>query len=258
VLEANGAIVEIDIRQAKRGSVVYQPNPVYRVLNLSARAHGRSPFACATVHLDERASFHAWLVQPVDARRHAWAWLPGRSYYTGCAFDDSRSIVYVASTTGEVYRVPVGGTSVDRFASISGVNELGPLAFNGMRRLLVVADAKSRTLYTLNVDTKAVSRLTRLRSGDIRALAFTPQGDRLYIADSDDETIWTIDLKSTLAVRAFADLPEFREPTGVAVDPAGRVWVAERRLRKVLQLSADGRKVERSVDWAPSSISAAK
>ena len=257
VLEANGAIVEIDIKQAKKGRVVYQPNPVYQVMDISARLQGRTPFACATVHLDERASFHAWLVQPVDVRKHAWAWLPGRSYYTGCAFDESKSAVYVASTTGEVFRVPIGDTRVDRFATIAGVSAIGPLAFNAPRRLLVLADTKSRTLYALNVDTKSVTKLTKLRSGDIRALALTPQGDRLYVADSDDETIWTIDLKAPSMVKVFSAPPEFREPTGVAVDPAGRVWVAERRLRKVVQLSADGRTIERSVDWGASDAGSA-
>ena len=36
---------------------------------------------------------------------------------------------------------------------------------------------------------------------------------------------------------------------GVAVDPAGRVWLADRRSREIIQLSSDGKIADRIVKW---------
>ena len=252
VLDAAGAIVELDTNHGTKGAVIYQAPPLYQAVNAAAASTGRAPTACISLYTQRRGAFNSWLLQVTDPRKPIWSWLPGRGYYGGCVLDEVKQRAYIASvSTGDVYALHLGvDVAAVRLVTLPNVEEVGPVAFSSKRRLLVVAETDDGTLFQLNVDTPKPTVLARITKGDIRAIAFDPTGDRLYAADSDTETIWIVEVRTPGAPpRRFSELSQFREPTGVAVDHRGRVWVADRRGRQVLRLAADGRKAEHTIDW---------
>ena len=253
VLQADGAVVDVDLVGSKRLDVLYRLPRGYTGFDVAARKRGAVPRVCVSAYVERNDTLTSWLVQPIDSGRQVWSWLPARGFYGGCAIDEAAMIAYVGSArSGEIYRVPLGQNKVEFVASVGPIRnlDLGPIAFNKATGRLVIADVESGRLYLINRRAPGAVEFARIVKGEVRALAFDPSGNLLYAADSDTETIWVIDSRSRVArPRRFSEIEEFREPVGVAVDPNGRVWVADRRLRRILRLSPDGASADVSIDW---------
>jgi hypothetical protein len=250
VLEEAGAVVELDLTRGARLGVLYRVPPAYRAVDMTVRARGASPTACVSVYQSGGSQINAWLVQPGTSGSSTWAWLPGHRYYGGCAIDEANQIaVTVGMETGEVYAVQLGGIGWKLRGTATPARSLKLLAVAVHSNCrMALGDSDSGRLFMTAAD-GAIREVGRV-DGEVRALAFNQAGDRLFVADSDKETIWMVPLRGNpplMPVR-YTQV-DFREPSGVAVDPQDRVWVSDRRARTVVRLSPDGRTADMTVRW---------
>jgi sugar lactone lactonase YvrE len=77
--------------------------------------------------------------------------------------------------------------------------------------------------------------------GEPRALAFDDKSQTLYIADAARRQIWAVAAdgkkpKLTSVSRAIS----LKEPSGLTLDGAGRIWVSDERIGAVFLLSSTG------------------
>jgi L-arabinonolactonase len=74
--------------------------------------------------------------------------------------------------------------------------------------------------------------------------AFSPAGDRMYVADSSTDTIWALDYDtsdgSVANRRTFATLMEGDCPDGATVDSEGGYWIALFNAGQIVRFTPDG------------------
>lgn len=89
------------------------------------------------------------------------------------------------------------------------------------------SDARERVpgeLYRIDLDGSAIELY-----GDVKltnGIGFSPDGSRLYHADSIPGTVWVSDVEGDSVTNRRAFVGERRGPDGLAVDVEGGVWVA--------------------------------
>ncbi|WP_353827689.1 SMP-30/gluconolactonase/LRE family protein [Agromyces sp. SYSU T0242] len=103
-------------------------------------------------------------------------------------------------------------------------------------------------------------RVERVR-GDLRlpnGIGFSPDGNRVYLVDTLDARIWTLDPADPAGeAEVFADLDPASVPDGLAVDADGRVWVACAGEGALRSFTPDGRPADRLPTPVPTVTSCA-
>ena len=104
------------------------------------------------------------------------------------------------------------------------------------------AEAFSASLYCMDRDGEVHVREHGI--GIANGLCWSPDGSRMYFADSARGTIFAYDFDiasgAISARREFARLPEGAEPDGACVDAQGCMWSAHWGAGKVVRYSKDG------------------
>jgi len=106
------------------------------------------------------------------------------------------------------------------------------------------------------VDTRGKTHLVDGGFAFPNGIVLTPDGRRLYVAESQHNRVWVYDVVGPGRVegrRLFADLPRLdaaagqidNQPDGMCLDAAGRLYVAHYGMRQVQVLDADGTLVAR-------------
>lgn len=175
-----------------------------------------------------------------------WFLPPGKGSCTGVAIDAQSSVAYVVSPqTAEILRFALrkSRTSAKPLAKISEEGALGPIVLDGKRRRLLVADAALGALYAVDIDTGRSVRLVK-NVGEPSALILDTKTDELFVADASGRRMWSIALAGKdLKPQVFAQLKEFREPTGLVLSGDGTLWVGDVDKGRLFQLSREGKLV---------------
>ena len=115
--------------------------------------------------------------------------------------------------------------------------------------LEVDSDRADACLYSIETGGKARRHLQNLKITN--GLCFSPDGSKLYVADSPTRQIDVYDLQEPDGIlgerRAFAHTPEGAYPDGAAVDVDGCIWSAHWGAGCVVRYTPDG-KVDRTLE----------
>jgi DNA-binding beta-propeller fold protein YncE len=166
-----------------------------------------------------------------------------RSSIAGIAIDTSQQIAYLADpVTGEISSLALNGSRGDFtfVLEVAGITRVGPLAVDGERRRLFVADIGVGSIYAVDLASRK-SHLLASGLGEPAALAYDSDQQVLYIADPARHKVWLLDTKPQKArLTTFSSAPELQEPRGIALDAHKQVWAADHRAIAVFKLSSDG------------------
>jgi len=251
VLLTNGQVVSFDAATGAIGRRLFQVPLTHQALEAVAWEHRGAPLLCLPVYRRGGNTRESWLLQR-SAEKEIWTWLPSRGLYVGVGVDAARGVAYVANaTTYEVFAVDLDrpGAEPRYVASIRGASQLGAAAFDPVGRELFVADADLPHVYGLSVDTGVVREAASLDGAELRALAVGVTGRQLLMADAGHEAVWALPLAAEGGVTRFSGITQLKDPTGIAVDSGGRVWVADAGTSSVFRLRADGTAADITTRW---------
>lgn len=124
----------------------------------------------------------------------------------------------------------------------SGTFQLGPLALTSSARLAFAADEATGALYAIDTTSGRVRPI--LAPGHLkRPTALTVADDRLFVADAEADTLWSI-----RCIAGHCQEPErfgpqhlLQDPVAVTADTAGDVWVIDRGRKTLFRVHRDGR-----------------
>jgi hypothetical protein len=168
----------------------------------------------------------------VDVGTGNWAELgSARGASAGVAYDSMTNSAFFSSPADQtIYRLQV--LSGDRrpaqgWTSIYGGSvSLGPVAVDARRRRLLVSDAFSGVLYSVDLETRRQSRFAE-GFGVINSLSVDEPREILYVADSGRRSLWSLSLRDVAPKPLlFVRDASFQGLTGVAADAEGQVWVS--------------------------------
>jgi hypothetical protein len=241
VLQSNGEVVSFDLRQSGNIVHVFKIHPSDIAADLTAVELENTSLLCLTVMRRVRNQYQAWAVQ-VSNGRSVWSWLPRSGFYGGVSVDPHAKMFYVVnSDTGEIFRVPFNRNEAHYVGSVPSFGRPGPVALESDSRGLLVGDAQTGDLYRLDLHTRRVTTSDVLVGADIRAVASDRAGEFVYVADSGRETVWRLSRKDKgFAAAVFTKPNAVREPSGLAIDPAGYIWVTDARAKRLVRFGPDG------------------
>ena len=252
VLESGGAISMATALEGQFSRELYRVSPPFQVTDVAAAVTATGPTAWFVVNRQLGNHFQSWVIRVAATQRERWTMLPQNGIFGGVAADGRAGALYVSnSDTNEVFMVPMDESKPIRYvATILSESRIAALATDWRQQRLLIGDGKG-VIYALQLGTGKSSPLARCPRTEIRGLAVDADGKRLYVADSDGDRVWAVNLgggKDTPCT-AFAKPEEFREPTGIAVDSQAGVWVADKRAKKLFRIAIDRKEPLRSVDW---------
>ena len=163
----------------------------------------------------------------------------------GLDIDPGQHRIYFAnSQAGEVFSIDVdqGEPSISRVGFIRGAKSLGPLAVDAGKNKLYTADVLSGTVFSLDLETRE-SRALSHDFGEPQALALSPDGEELYIADGLKHVVWKLPLPGGGSPVPFSG-QNLGRPIGVAIGTNGHLWVADAGAREVIDLAPSAAQTE--------------
>ncbi len=216
-------------------------------------AYNPTEIACATIQGRTTALVTASvlknvLVLGVDVGSGRWAELgSARGASAGVAYDSKTNSAFFSSPVDQsIYRLEISpaekGAQVksgsrkpaEAWVSIYGGSvSLGPVAVDTRRRRLLVSDAFSGVLYSVDLETRRQSRFAE-SFGVINSLSVDETRETLYVADSGKRSVWSLLLRDGAPKPVlFVQDASFQGLTGVAADAKGQVWVSVITSREV-------------------------
>jgi hypothetical protein len=216
-------------------------------------AYNPTEIACATIQGRTTALVTASvlknvLVLGVDVGSGRWAELgSARGASAGVAYDSKTNFGFFSSPVDQtIYRLEIslpetgapgmssGRKPAQAWVSIYGGSvSLGPVAVDTRRRRLLVSDAFSGVLYSVDLETRRQSRLAE-SFGVINSLSVDETREILYVADSGRRSVWSLFLRDVSPKPVlFVQDASFQGLTGVAADAKGQVWVSVITSREV-------------------------
>jgi DNA-binding beta-propeller fold protein YncE len=163
-----------------------------------------------------------------------------RNICSGIDFAPNTHSAYVAtSDSNEIYQLDLRGAEITYVTRIENASKLGPVAFDGARRRIYVADVASGRIYEYSAATKT-SKVMVTGFSAPTALAFDPETNRLFIADPGRRGIFTVDTRSTKPVAVELAPNSLKAPYGLALISENRLAVADYGANAVLVFSLKG------------------
>lgn len=207
-------------------------------------AYNPTEIACAAIQGRTTAVVTASVLKnvrvvAVDVGTGSWAELgSARGTSAGVAYDSRTNSVFFSSPVDQtIYRFEVmggGRRPAQGWTSIYGGSvSLGPVAVDARRRRLLVSDAFSGVLYSVDLETRRQSRFAE-GFGVINSLSVDEPREILYVADSGKRCVWSLSLRDAAPKPLlFVRDADFQGLTGVAADAEGQVWVSVITSREV-------------------------
>jgi DNA-binding beta-propeller fold protein YncE len=251
VLLNDGHVVSFETRTGKVEPSLFVIGRPFIAVDLVVAGGQHDLFLCVPVITRVGQSYRGWLLQWSKTKGEVWSWLPTSGVYTGVAIDEASGGLYVVNgSTSEIFRVSVGKNDARYAGSLQGVERAGPIAMNPDGTALIVGDVSTGSLHRFEVATRVSARISSLPGADVRAIAVDRRKNVFYVADGAGEAIWSLALTSLKEpVRAFSKWKAFEDPSGVAVDSGGVVWITDEKARRVFRLNADGASAGIPVKW---------
>ena len=178
---------------------------------------------------------------------HSWS-APGRWPFTGFAVDKS-NVIYLAYSPGDTLTSVIEELNLEGKSTLQYLIELhdtkaidiGPIAVDVQRNRLLAADHANGVLYQVKLNPKPSTKKLDIEGGLVapRALALDASGNRLFVAAG--KHIWTIQLdENPLQKDDFASAQKFKSVSALAIEPNGKIWVADEDAGTIYLLSSDG------------------
>ena len=141
---------------------------------------------------------------------------------TALACATSSSTLFVGFTTGDISKLPMAGGSLLSFSTGNSFQVGGMVASSG--GTLILAASNEAALYQVNPGGGAASTLgvSGLASNGLHAMLL--EGDVLYVASSTTNQVFRVSLTGRTAEQI--ETQSLSEPTGLALDPGGNLWIA--------------------------------
>lgn len=242
VLQSDGQLVAFDQTTGAIGKRRYLVPPAYLALDAVGWNQGSRWMVCLPVFQRSRGARQSWLLQYSPAGEE-WTWLPSKGAYVGVGIDDAHAIAYVANAaTGEVFSLPLGQkkAAATYVGSVPNASQLGSAAYDPGAQDVIISDADYPNLYAVNVASGKSRLLASIKGAELRSIAIDPARRTVFVADAGQEVVWAVTLRPSVTVRRFSSLPEFDDPTAIAVSPTGRVWLADAGASTVFRLTDQG------------------
>ncbi len=176
-------------------------------------------------------------------RKFEHSWIT-KTLLTGIAPDPQGNRLFLSGgLTNDIYFFDLNDPAASPTKVLVAVHEsqiLGPLAYDSDRHVLYAADQRTGIVFAVNVDSKTVSKAMQL-TGQPNALAFDSAHRTLYVVDSVGRKVWAlgVDQKNAKA-RIFSSSPDFRQPSAVAVDANGIVWLGDPESHAIYRFPPNG------------------
>jgi sugar lactone lactonase YvrE len=163
---------------------------------------------------------------------------------SGLDFDPKTNTLYVASyDTAEIYQAAISEQkeTVQLCGNIVGARKLGPVIVDNRREQLLVGEVQNGEIYSFNLKTHK-SHLVATGLGSPQALALSPDGQQLFIADAALHKIYSLDLSRPKASPTiFSAEWVYKEPVGLTFLSSGYLVVADDRANALFILSPTGK-----------------
>jgi DNA-binding beta-propeller fold protein YncE len=178
-------------------------------------------------------------------RQFERSWI-SKTLLTGIAPDPAGHRLFLSGgLTNEIFVFDLndpGASPTKVFIGVShGSQLLGPLALDSDQHVLYAGDERTGVIFAINTDSKSVSQLTQIAAGQPSALAFESVHRVLYVADSVGRKVWALGVdKNAPKFRIFSRIPDFRQPSAIAVDANGTVWLGDEESQAIYQLAPNG------------------
>lgn len=250
VLQANGELFDFD-PEARTPRLVFRAPAAYQAVDVASYTRQGATIPCLTVYTQALGSANSWVLQ-LEGAQQRWAWLPERGLYAGMAWDKAAQTLYVANaSTNSVYQLAAGYAPARYVGSARGAGKIALLAYDSGASSLLLIDTERPEVLRMNPKGRGVTSLVRLGdAGELRAAAWSQQTRRLYLADSQKEAVWMVDLFPAKPRVTRLINKSFRDPAGVAL-VGDSLWVADEGARTLFELSRDGA-FKAQVPWPPS------
>jgi DNA-binding beta-propeller fold protein YncE len=176
-------------------------------------------------------------------RQFSHSWI-AKTLLTGIAPDPQGQRLFLSGgLTNQIYEFDWNdprASPTKVFVAVHGSQLLGPLAFDSDRRLLYAGDQRIGVIFAINVDSKSVSQIGQI-VGQPSALAFDSVHRTLYVADSVGRKVWAFGVdKKPAKSQLFSRSPDFRQPSAIAIDANGALWLGDPESQTIYQLAPNG------------------
>ena len=251
VLQSDGQVISFDLESPANRNLVFELGSQYVVTDLAATNSGGNVLLCVSVLQKVGNTYRGWIVQYLNGRT-IWSWLPTSGIYGGVTVHHKNKRVYaVNSSTTEIISVSLEQNDAHYVGSLAGAARPGPLVVNEDGSALIVGDLANGHLYRFDIVTGRSQLITTtFDRGEIRAIARASQAAVFYVADAARETVWYGKIAGGIfATHAPLRSPEFEDPSGIAVDAGGSVWVTDAKARRLFVFGSDHLGVKQVVRW---------
>jgi DNA-binding beta-propeller fold protein YncE len=246
VLQNDDAVRLYDLAKWGNPSTAFVIPADFQGMDLAAGTFKGLPVMCLVVNRRPGGGKPAesYLLQVIDGKQ-VWTLLQPQGIYVGAAFDPEHGIAYVSNaTTNQIFQVTVGQAKqrpreVRRI--VENVVRIGPVAVDVQRQRVFTADVSGRVFVVALAD-RTVRTIDTPGLEDIRAIAWHPGTERLLVADSGSEAVWSVGVdRGAPKPQVVLRDRRFRQPSGVTVSPSGSIWLTDERSGAVVGVLPDGR-----------------
>jgi len=248
VLMADGRVATIDTASGAIGRDIYRVPDSVTPIDLAAGRTKDGTILCLTVN-PKSGNRPSSLLQVFGDGRSVSTPLLARGVYVGVAVDAGGGVAYVANSSNNVvYRLRLGEEKgiAGEVATLAG--RIGTIALDEAGKRLFVSDWAVSRLHIVSLLGWPPKSIPLAGISDVRALAWSPADNRLYVADSGREAVWSVDPATASVQPAFKDA-RFRAPSGLAFAGDGTLWMVDEAARGAFQLSIGDRRVLRALRW---------
>lgn len=251
ILHRHGALLRVDPREPR---LVKLPAPFgpWQPLDMAVAVEQGHEYIYMTQYWPVRTERSLYRLARYDAAtgKVTASWMAGLPFSTGVTVpaDGEGSLVYVAAhLEGEIFKLDVSRstTSPHRVVRFWEAERLGALAFDPTEQNLWVIDSGRGILLSVSIDGGRERRVP----GDLAfpvALAVDAERRRLFVLDNVRRQVQVVDLDAEkLSMGLFAEIEGAEDPTGLAVDGSGVVWVGDARTGRLYAFNSDGKFLRR-------------
>ncbi len=245
LLDESGTLFRLDPRSPSAALQKFaEVSSDMQVSDLTVALSGREEMVYITAYRahGKAASFvqqYSAAGRQMKAWELPWEW---NGPFAGITANPTLQTIYVAnSQRGEIYELRLTD-KVPQFRLMLRVRSATTIAALGIDvrgQRLFCADSKGK-VFSIDIASKSVTEIAN-SLGEPRALVFDAQNRKLYVADAARARVWLVrvDQRSSRPA-AFAADKKFREPSGLAMDARGMLWMGDPSAQAVFSLSLTG------------------
>jgi DNA-binding beta-propeller fold protein YncE len=243
VLQSDGRVLSFNEKGPSQSQQIYQVPSRYSAIDLAAGIWNQRSVLCLSLNGRKTSGLTGHLLQVFQGGQQVWVELPSSGVYVGVALDARAGVTYVGNSSNNiVYRVKLGQEkgAVTELTTLGKAQRIGAMALDSAGQRLFVSEMSSGELHVISLtNPRSAVRLDLPGIEEIRAIAWNPTSQRLYVADSGKEALWIVTpSQASATVQRFGSV-SFNEPSGLTVGSDGTVWAVDARSPSAVQLAPD-------------------